>query len=42
LLAGKAGEIIMGITGLLGFILMVTGIALWSVWRKLATGFKIW
>jgi uncharacterized iron-regulated membrane protein len=41
LLAGKTGEIITGITGLLGFVLMVTGIALWSGWRKLATGFKI-
>jgi uncharacterized iron-regulated membrane protein len=41
LLAGKAGESIMGVTGLLGFILMVTGITLWSGWRKLATGFKI-
>ncbi|PSB08477.1 peptidase [Pleurocapsa sp. CCALA 161] len=41
LLAGKAGEIVMGMTGLLGLILMVTGIALWSGWRKLATGFKI-
>lgn len=41
LFAGSIGEIIMGITGLLGFILMVTGIALWSGWRKLATGFKI-
>jgi uncharacterized iron-regulated membrane protein len=41
LLAGKTGEIIMGITGLLGLILMVTGIALWSGWRKLAAGFKV-
>ncbi len=41
LLAGKAGGIIMGITGLLGLILMITGIALWSGWRKLATGFKV-
>jgi uncharacterized iron-regulated membrane protein len=41
LLAGKTGEIITGLTGLLGFILVVTGIALWSGWRKLATGFKI-
>ncbi len=41
LLSGEIGTVIMGITGLLGFVLMVTGIALWSGWRKLSTGFKI-
>jgi uncharacterized iron-regulated membrane protein len=41
LLSGRIGEVIMGITGLLGFILATTGIALWPGWRKLSTGFKI-
>jgi uncharacterized iron-regulated membrane protein len=41
LLAGRIGEVVMGITGLLGFILATTGIALWPGWRKLSTGFKI-
>jgi hypothetical protein len=41
LLGGEVGTIMMGVTGLLGFVLMVTGIALWSGWRKLSTGLKI-
>lgn len=41
LLAGDIGTVVMGITGLLGFILAMTGIALWPGWRKLSTGFKI-
>jgi uncharacterized iron-regulated membrane protein len=41
LLAGDIGKVVMGITGLFGFILAATGIALWPGWRKLSTGFKI-
>jgi uncharacterized iron-regulated membrane protein len=41
LFAGAVGTTIMGITALLGSILTITGIALWSGWRKLSTGFKI-
>lgn len=41
LLAGRTGEIIVGIAALLLFILSVTGIALWPGWKKLIIGFKI-
>ena len=41
LLAGNTGMIIAGITGLLLFILSLTGIVLWPGWRKLNVGFKI-
>ncbi len=41
LLAGNTGMMIAGITGLLLFILSLTGIVLWPGWRKLITGFKI-
>lgn len=41
LLAGKAGEILAGIVALLLFILCVTGVMLWSGWKKLINGFKI-
>lgn len=41
LLAGNTGMIIAGITGLLLFVLSVTGIVLWPGWRKLIAGFKI-
>jgi len=41
LLAGNTGMIIAGITGLLLFILSLTGIVLWPGWRKLIVGFKI-
>ncbi|OUL32977.1 peptidase [Nostoc sp. T09] len=41
LLAGKPGQIIAGVTGLLLFFLSVTGIILWPGWRKLIAGFKI-
>ncbi|OUL18937.1 peptidase [Nostoc sp. T09] len=41
LLLGRNGEIIVGITGLLLFILCVTGLILWPGWRKLIAGFKI-
>jgi uncharacterized iron-regulated membrane protein len=41
LLAGRIGEIVVGITGLLLFILSLTGLFLWTGWRKLIVGFKI-
>jgi uncharacterized iron-regulated membrane protein len=41
LLSGDNGEIVMGgIAGLL-FVLCLTGIGLWSGWRKLIAGFRI-
>jgi uncharacterized iron-regulated membrane protein len=41
LLAGDIGQTIVGIAALLLFMLCITGIALWSGWRKLISGFKI-
>ncbi|MBD2166642.1 PepSY domain-containing protein [Calothrix membranacea FACHB-236] len=41
LLLGRNGEILIGITGLLLFILCITGLILWTGWRKLISGFKI-
>lgn len=41
LLAGQPGLILIGITGLLLFILTITGVILWPGWRKLIAGFKI-
>jgi uncharacterized iron-regulated membrane protein len=41
LLTGETGTIIMGITGGLGFILMISGIILWPGWHKFTNGFKI-
>ncbi|MBH8561824.1 PepSY domain-containing protein [Nostoc sp. CENA67] len=41
LMLGKNGQILVGITGLLLFILCITGLILWPGWRKLITGFKI-
>ena len=41
LLAGKVGEIIVGIVAILLLILSITGIVLWPGWRKLIAGFKI-
>ncbi|MEH2338603.1 PepSY-associated TM helix domain-containing protein [Nostoc sp.] len=41
LLAGETGTQIMGVAALLLFILSITGIILWSGWRKLISGFKI-
>lgn len=41
LLAGRTGEIIVGIAALLLLILSITGIILWSGWRKLISGFRI-
>ncbi|AFY31692.1 PepSY domain-containing protein [Calothrix sp. PCC 7507] len=41
LLAGRTGEIIVGIAALLLLILSITGIILWPGWRRLINGFKI-
>lgn len=41
LLGGEWGAYVAGIVGLLATILCLTGIVLWSGWRRLATGFKI-
>lgn len=41
LLLGRNGEIIIGMSGLLLFLLCITGLILWPGWRKLITGFKI-
>lgn len=41
LLAGEVGRIIVGIEAFLLFSLTITGILLWSGWRKLILGFKI-
>ena len=41
LLAGKVGEIVVGICGLLLLILCLTGLTLWTGWRKLIPDFKI-
>lgn len=41
LLAGDNGEKVMGVVAGLAFILCVTGIALWTGWRRLSAGFKI-
>lgn len=41
LLAGDIGVAIVGIAALLLLILSITGIFLWSGWRKLISGFKI-
>jgi len=41
LFAEELGIAIVGIAGLLLFILSITGVILWPGWRKLTTGFKI-
>ncbi|OKH56001.1 peptidase [Calothrix sp. HK-06] len=41
LLADRTGEIIVGISGLLLSILSLSGLFLWSGWRKFIAGFKI-
>lgn len=41
LLAGKVGEIIVGICGLFLLILSITGLILWSGWKRLIPAFKI-
>lgn len=41
LLAGTPGQVIVGIVAFLLLIVCLTGIFLWSGWRKLINGFKI-
>ena len=41
LLAGKVGEIVVGICGLFLLILCITGLRLWSGWRRLIPAFKV-
>lgn len=41
LLAGRTGEIIVGIGGFLLFVLSITGFLLWPGWRRLISGFRI-
>lgn len=41
LLAGKVGEIVVGICGLFLLILCITGLTLWSGWKRLIPAFKI-
>ncbi|MBD2775786.1 PepSY-associated TM helix domain-containing protein [Iningainema tapete] len=40
-LAGETGQQIIGVVGLLFFILSITGIILWPGWRKLISGVRI-
>lgn len=41
LLAGKVGEIIVGICGLFLLLLCITGLTLWSGWKRLIPAFKV-
>ncbi|MBW4468807.1 MAG: PepSY domain-containing protein [Stenomitos rutilans HA7619-LM2] len=41
LFAGKVGQIIVGVVGGLLLLMSITGVLLWTGWRKLAAGFKI-
>ncbi|MBW4693420.1 MAG: PepSY domain-containing protein [Lyngbya sp. HA4199-MV5] len=41
LLSGTGGMIVVGITGFFLLLTALTGIVLWTGWRRLATGFKI-
>lgn len=41
LLAGKVGEIVVGVCGLSLLILCITGLILWSGWKRLIPAFKI-
>jgi uncharacterized iron-regulated membrane protein len=38
---GKAGQITVGITGVILLLMTITGILMWNGWRKLINGFKI-
>ncbi len=38
---GQVGTVAVGITGLLFLLIVITGIILWSGWRKLKTGFTV-
>ncbi len=41
LLAGEVGDFVVGICGILLLLLGITGLILWTGWRRLATGFRI-
>jgi uncharacterized iron-regulated membrane protein len=41
LFAGKIGQIFVGVTGVLLLLMALTGVLLWTGWRKLLNGFKI-
>lgn len=41
LFAGTVGQILVGITGILLLLMTLTGLMLWTGWRKLINGFKI-
>ncbi|NJK28684.1 MAG: PepSY domain-containing protein [Acaryochloris sp. SU_5_25] len=41
LFAGKLGLYLVGISGLVLIVQAITGLVLWTGWRKLATGFRI-
>ena len=41
LLAGKVGEIVVGICGLFLLLLCITGLTLWSGWKRLIPAFNI-
>ena len=41
LLAGEVGDFVVGICGILLLLLGLTGLILWTGWRRLATGFRI-
>jgi uncharacterized iron-regulated membrane protein len=41
LFGGRIGQIIVGILGVLLLLLTITGLMLWTGWRKLANGFRI-
>ena len=41
LLAGLTGQIVVGVAGLGLLLMTISGIILWTGWRKLAIGFKI-
>lgn len=38
---GQVGEVIVGVTGLLFLLIVITGTMLWTGWRKLKTGFTV-
>ena len=38
---GQVGEVIVGVTGLLFLLIVITGTMLWTGWRKLKSGFTV-
>jgi len=41
LFVGKVGQIMVGVTGVLLLLMAMTGVLLWTGWRRLAAGFRI-